>query len=150
MTRMAPQPIRMSEQLDRGGAAGTPRERQDSWQVSKAALPDRCTIQTRTLAADTFGSQVETWTSTYPAVACRLMGATAGFGGERIFAARLINQADYLLVVAYEQSLSVTDRIANVTGPDGAIRDAGPFEILAVGKALSERAATQAMLRRVT
>ncbi len=147
--RMSPQSMRMVERLDRQGVQQTERERLDNRAGALTALVDTCTIQTRTLTADAFGSQVETWADTYPLTPCRLMTAF-GLGAERLFASRLTQQADYLLLTAHGQALTVEDRITSVAGPDGVTKDAGPFEILAVGKLASDRASTQALLRRIT
>ncbi len=150
--RMTPQSPRMTEYLDRQGGVQTESERLDNRAYSLLSLTDTCTIQTRTLAADTFGGQTETWADTYKAVPCRVVGASSafGFGDERVFAGRLVHEADYLLIVKHSQALVVTDRITAVAGSDGVSKDAGPLEVLAVGKVLSERTVTQAILRRIT
>jgi len=85
------------------------------------ALPDTCTIQTRSIV-NTKGSVAESYTNTYTNVACRL-GATNYKQAEREIGAALASMTDYVLTVKNDQVVSPQDRI---------VHSSVTYEVLAV------------------
>jgi len=75
------------------------------------ALPDTCTIQTRSIV-NTKGSVSESYANTYTGVACRL-GAMNYQKAEREIGAVLASQTDYVLTVKNDQAVSPTDRVVH-------------------------------------
>lgn len=75
------------------------------------ALPDTCTIQTRT-ATNTKGSVADSYANTYTGVSCRL-GATNYKQVEKDIGAALASQTDYTLTLKNDQACSPTDRVVH-------------------------------------
>ena len=77
--------------------------------LAEQAMPDTCTIQTRT-ETNTKGSVAVTYANTYTNVKCRMMP-----GGlrerESVTGEKITEYADYVLTVPYDQALTARDRV---------------------------------------
>jgi len=79
------------------------RSMADDW------LPDTCTIQAATEGVDALGGGSLSWADTYTAVSCRVAPIRQGQEGVSSYA--LQGRSAWVLSVAYDQALTVEDRI---------------------------------------
>jgi len=105
--------------------------------TQKAALPDTCTIKTRTLTPDGVGGYAETWTDLASNVACRLTPMTDPT--EAIVADRFRGRALWTLTLAEGQAISHNDRV--VVGSD-------TYEVAGVREGGNWRTATRVIVAR--
>ena len=78
--------------------------------AAASALPDTCTIQTRTNATDALGETVVTWAATYTSVPCRVDPVRAS---ERVAAARDAAEYDFTLTLPWSQTVDATMRVVH-------------------------------------
>jgi len=114
-------------------------ELDDMRDVQEEALPDTCTIQT-TGQTNTKGSTAEAFTNTYTAVPCRLAPANRVVA-ERQVGAALAAVSDFMLTIAFDQTVTPTDRV---------VHDSVTYEVTAVANdKASWRTARRVYLKRV-
>lgn len=77
--------------------------------LAEEAMPSTCTIQTRT-ETNTKGSVALSYVNTYTNVKCRIMPANRT-SGEYIGGIKITAEAEYILTVPYNQTLTAKDRI---------------------------------------
>lgn len=105
--------------------------------TQKAALPDTCTIKTRTLTPDGLGGYAETWTDRASNVACRL--TPEADPTEDVVADRFRGRALWTLTLADGQAISHDDRV--VVGSD-------TYEVAGVREGGAWRTATRLIVAR--
>jgi len=102
-------------------------------------LPDVCTLQTPTRAADAYGGWTESWPPTHTGVACRLAIMPLG-RPEDIDAGQIASATRWLLAVPYNQAIDATMRV---------VHDGVTYEVEGVEDMQSNRPSRHAYLRRV-
>jgi head-tail adaptor len=92
------------------------------------ALPSTCTIERRSLVADTLGGYTETWATLASGVACRLSAMSAP--SEVVVAERWAGRAMYQLTVPAGQDVTADDRVVvgSVTYEVAGLNSAGAWE----------------------
>lgn len=105
-------------------------------ETAELAMPDTCTIQTRT-ETNTKGSVVVSYASTYTGVKCRVMPVNRSTD-ESVIGLKITDQAEYVLTVPWDQAIAAQDRI--VFGTD-------TYEVIQVHDQHSYRTARRASLR---
>ncbi len=105
--------------------------------TQSAALPDTCTIKTRTLAPDGLGGYTESWTDRASNVACRL--TPEADPTEDVVADRFRGRALWTLTLPNGQDISHDDRV--VVGSD-------TYEVAGVREGGAWRTATRVVVAR--
>lgn len=77
------------------------------------AMPDTCTIQTVARTSDGQGGWSEVWSNTYTSVACRVSPVKLRSLGEGIQADQMTGKRRYILTVAYDQAITLADRVVH-------------------------------------
>ena len=85
---------------------------------ARKAMPDTVSIQRKDLISDQLGGFAESWADAYQDVPARL---SAGSIKESASTGRQDLQADFMLTLAYDQSIEQTDRVVHTSGTLGAI-----------------------------
>lgn len=106
--------------------------------TQESALPDTCTIQTRTQSVDALGGITHSYANTYTGVACRL--DVASQGSETVRNSAVQAESGWTLTVAHNQAIGVTDRV---------IHSSLTYEVAAVEASQSWLTVRQAHLVRV-
>jgi len=105
--------------------------------TQNAALPDTCTIKTRTLTPDGLGGYAETWTDRASNVACRL--TPMADPTEAVVADRFRGRALWILTLPSGQVITHEDRV--VVGSD-------TYEVAGVREGGNWRTATRVIVAR--
>lgn len=105
-------------------------------EMAEMAMPDTCTIQTRT-ETNTKGSVVVSYANTYTGVKCRVMPVNRSTF-EGVTGMKITDMAEYVLTVPWDQAISAQDRI--VFGTE-------TYEVVMVHDQHSYRTARRATLR---
>lgn len=106
--------------------------------TQETALPDTCTIQTRTQSVDALGGITHSYANTYTGVACRL--DVADQGSETVRNSAVQAESGWVLTLPHNQAISVTDRV---------IHGGLTYEVSAVGASRSWLTARRVQLVRV-
>ena len=79
----------------------------------KTAMPDIVSILRKSLASDKQGGFSESWEEAYQNIPARLSAAS---GKETVAQGREDLQVDFMLTVAYDQSVEQSDRVSHSSG----------------------------------
>ena len=105
--------------------------------TSLGLLPDKVTIQRKSLAGDGQGGYVEGWNNVYQNIAARLGYKS---GGEQVVEGRREANLVYTLTVAYDQSIEATDRV---------FHNSETYEVQAVDSGKSYATTKRCQLRKL-
>lgn len=78
---------------------------------ANALLADTCKIESRGMTADSIGGWSETWTPRGSAIPCRLYAIETRMGEAGVRADQYTEDRMWILSVAYDQTVEVTDRV---------------------------------------
>jgi len=104
---------------------------------AQRAMPDLVDIQRKSLTSDKQGGFTEAWSNAYQQVAARIAGKS---GGESNEAGRQDIQQDFMLTLAYDQSITPADRV---------IHTSGTYEVQSVDSGKSWSATIRCQMRRL-
>jgi len=104
---------------------------------TRKAMPDKVSIQRKSLASDKQGGFSESWADAYQNIPARLAVKSIK---ESASTGRQDLQADFILTIAYDQSIEQTDRVVHASGT---------FEVQSIDAGKSWIATKRCQMRRL-